>query len=165
MFEQNVFQDMQFTNENDYTEAGSVDDSVYVKSKMSKEELQQKTDEEILQMIQKAQGNTGKEFSEIMGCDFSYSYLTKTLRDRGYDNGWHKVSEAAVVAPKPTVIQMKKSDDITVRVSYMLDRSVAEAWKEFNQHVPYKSVTLGFAMKRFMEDVRSGKIKFELEIY
>lgn len=60
---------------------------------MTKEEVQQKTDAELLQMIQRAQGHTGKDFTAHMGCDFSYSYLTGLLRDRGYENGWHKTSE------------------------------------------------------------------------
>ena len=77
--------------------------------KMTKEEAQQKTDAELLQMIQQAQGHTGKEFSEFMCCDFSYSYLTSLIRDRGYENGWHKTSEGSSPVVKPTVIRMKKS--------------------------------------------------------
>jgi hypothetical protein len=132
--------------------------------KMTKEEAQQKTDAELLQMIQQAQGHTGKDFSDYMNCDFSYTYLTGLIRDRGYENGWHKTSEGSSPVVKPTVIRMKKSDDGTTRKSFIIDEDVAAEWKEFNKNVPFPSVTLGCALRRFMEDYRSGRITFELEI-
>ena len=131
---------------------------------MTKEEVQQKSDYELLQMIQRAQGHTGKDFPAHMGCDFSYSYLTGLLRDRGYENGWHKTSEGSSPVVKPTVIRMKKSDDGTTRKSYIADEVIAAEWKEFNKNVPFPSVTLSWALRRFMEDYRSGRITFELEI-
>ena len=134
-------------------------------TKMTKEEVQQKTDEELIQMIQKSQGFTGKEFSDRMNCDFSYSYLTGLLKKRGYENGWHKTtSEGSSPIVKPVVLQMKKSDDEVSRQSYMVEKSVADEWKQFNKNVPYKTVTLGWALRRFMDDVRSGRVKFELEL-
>lgn len=163
MNEQNMMQTMQFDRFGDCAETDAVADTRTAQPKMTKEELQQKTDEELLAMIQKAQGHTGKDFQEYMQCDFSYSYLSTALKNRGWENDWHKVSESSF-ALKPVTIRMKKSDDETVRVSYMLDKSTAEQWKRFNKNVPYKTVTLGAAMQRFMEDVRSGRIRFELEI-
>ena len=132
--------------------------------KMTKEEAQQKSDAELLQMIQQAQGHTGKDFSNYMNCDFSYTYLTGLIRDRGYENGWHKTSEGSSPVVKPTVIRMKKSDEGTTRKSFIIDEGVAAEWKEFNKNVPFPSVTLGCALRRFMEDYRSGRITFELEI-
>ena len=132
--------------------------------KMTKEEAQQKTDAELLQMIQQAQGHTGKDFSDYMNCDFSYTYLTGLIRDRGYENGWHKTSEGSSPVVKPTVIRMKKSDEGTTRKSFIIDEDVAAEWKEFNKNVPFPSVTLGCALRRFIEDYRSGRITFELEI-
>lgn len=132
--------------------------------KMTKEEAQQKTDVELLHMIQKAQGHTGKDFSDYMNCDFSYTYLTGQIRDRGYENGWHKTSEGSSPVMKPTVIRMKKSEDGTTRKSFIIDKDVAEEWKSFNKNVPFPSVTLGCALRRFMEDYHSGRITFELEI-
>lgn len=79
-------------------------------------------------------------------------------------NGWHKTSGAPSSSPKPITIQMKKSDDEVTRQSYMIDRKTAVEWKQFNKTVPYKTVTLGWALRRFMDDVKSGRIKFELEI-
>ena len=132
--------------------------------KMTKEEAQQKTDAELLQMIQDAKGHTGNDFSDHMNCGFSYSHLTKLMHDRGYENGWHKVSEGSAPIIKPMVILMKKSEETTTRKSFVIEESIAEEWKEFNQNVPFPSVTLGLALNRFMDDVRSGRVKFELKI-
>ena len=132
--------------------------------KMTKEEAQQKSDAELLQIIQQAQGHTGKDFSDYMNCDFSYTYLTGLIRDRGYENGWHKTSEGSPPVVKPTVIRMKKSDKETTRKSFIIDEDVASEWKEFNKNVPFPSVTLGCALRRFMDDYKYGLIKFELEI-
>ena len=132
--------------------------------KMTKEELQQKSDKELLALVEKSKGHTGNDFSEYMNCDFSYSFLTTTLKDRGYENGWHKTSEGNSPVIKPTAICMKKSDKDTTRKSFIIDEDVASEWKEFNKNVPFPSVTLGFALRRFMDDYKSGLIKFELEI-
>lgn len=132
--------------------------------KMTKEELQHKSDRELLSLVESSKGHTGNDFGEYMNCDFSYSYLTTVLKDRGYENGWHKTSDAPTTAVKPVTIQMRKSDDTVSRQSYMIDKSVAEEWKQFNKNVPYKTVTLGYALRRFMEDYNSGRIKFEFEI-
>ena len=114
--------------------------------------------------MEKSKGHTGNDFSVYMNCDFSYSFLTTTLKDRGYENGWHKTSEGNSPVIKPTAICMKKSDKDTTRKSFIIDEDVASEWKEFNKNVPFPSVTLGFALRRFMDDYKSGLIKFELEI-
>lgn len=132
--------------------------------KITKEEAQQMTDDELLQMVQKATGHTGKDFTDYMGCDFSYTYLTGLLKDRGYEMGWHKTSEGIAPVQKQITIKMKRSNEDVSRQSYMVEKSVAEEWKHFNKNVPYKSVTIGWALRRFMDDYNSGRIKFELEI-
>ena len=132
--------------------------------RMTKEELQQKSDRELLSLVERSKGHTGNDFGEYMNCDFSYSYLTTVLKDRGYENGWHKTSDAPTATIKPVTIQMRKSDGAVSRQSYMIDKSVAEEWKQFNKNVPYKTVTLGYALRRFMDDYNSGRIKFEFEI-
>ena len=71
-------------------------------TKMTKEELQHKSDKELLALVEKSKGHTGNDFSEYMNCDFSYSFLTTTLKDRGYENGWHKTSEGNSPVIKPT---------------------------------------------------------------
>ena len=146
------------------TESVAAGVKTFSTSKMTKEEAQQKSDAELLQMIQQAQGHTGKDFSDYLNCDFSYTYLTGLIRDRGYENGWHKTSEGTSPVIKPTAICMKKSYKETTRKSFIIDEDVASEWKEFNKNVPFPSVTLGCALRRFMDDYKSGLIKFELEI-
>ena len=150
--------DTQYNN-NNFTNTAT--DSVT--PKMTKEELQQKSDRELLSLVESSKGHTGNDFGEYMNCDFSYSYLTTVLKDRGYENGWHKTSDAPSTT-KPVTIQMRKSEDTVSRQSYMIDKSVAEEWKQFNKNVPYKTVTLGYALRRFMDDYNSGRIKSEFEI-
>jgi len=146
------------------TESATEDVNVLCAPKMTKEEAQSLTDAELLRMIQQAQKHTGKYFSNCMNCDFSYTTLIKLLRERGYESGWYKASEGGAPSIKPTIIQMRKSDEVAIRQSFMVDQSIAEEWKQFNKHVPYKTVTLGWALRRFMDDVKSERIKFELEI-
>ena len=131
---------------------------------MTKEEVQQLPDSELLKMVQNAAGHTGKDFSDHMNCDFSYTYLTGLIRDRGYENGWLKTSEGSSPVMKPTVIRMKKTEEETTRKSFVIETGIAEEWRTFNQNVPFPSVTLGCALRRFMADYKSGRIKFELEI-
>ena len=44
-----------------------------------------------------------------------------------------KTNENSQSKKKSEVIQMKKSDEKTVRVSFMLEQSIAEEWKDFNK--------------------------------
>lgn len=146
------------------TEGVSVNDTLPDTPKMTKVELQCKSDEEILEMVKKAQGHTGTDFQDYMNCDFSYTYLTGVLQKRGYENGWHKIRENEVQSNQPEIIQMCKSESVTCRQSFIIEKEIAEEWKDFNKNIPFKSVTIGFALKRFMTDVRNGLIKFELKI-
>ena len=129
---------------------------------LSKEDFLKKSDEEILEFMKGSQGHTGDDFRDYMKCNFSYSLITSTLRDRGYEPGWFKVGEGNLA--KPTTIKMKKTNAEITRQSFMIEKEIADEWKEFNRNVPFKTVTLGSALRRFMDDVRKGKIKFELEI-
>ncbi len=132
--------------------------------KMTKDEVQALSDSELLQMVQKALGHTGKDFTEFMHCDFSYTYLTGLLRERGYENGWHKTSEGAPPTLKPTIVLMEKTGNPTTRKSFVMEEDIANRWKQFNENVPFPSVTLGCALQRFMDDYASGLIRFELKI-
>ncbi len=87
--------EMNITATQSDTESDTKGVKAFSTPKMTKEEAKQKSDAELLQMIQQAQGHTGKEFSDYMNCDFSYTYLTGFIRDRGYENGWHKTSEGS----------------------------------------------------------------------
>ena len=145
------------------TQTVSQTDTHSVPHMITKDDCQAMTDSELLHLVNRATGHTGKDFSEFMNCDFSYSFLTMELKNRGYVNGWYNPSHVAT--PEATaIIKMKKSDEEVTRQSYMVDRKTAAEWKQFNKNVPYKTVTLGWALRRFMDDVKSGRIKFELEI-
>lgn len=127
--------------------------------KITKKDLITKTDEELLNMIERAKGHTGKEFGDYMGADFSYSFLTNYLRtSRGYENGWYKADVTINNITKETII-MKQSDSPKIRQSYKISKNVADEWKRFNKNVIYKTVTIDEALKRFMRDVKSGKVE------
>lgn len=132
--------------------------------KMTKKEAQQKTDAELLQMIQQAQNHTGTDFGDHMNCDFSYSYLTNLIRDRGYEKGWHKTSEGSSPVTEPATIPMRKSKGGTVRKTFTINKDVADTWLSFNQNIQFPSVTIEYALRRFMEDYYFGRIKFEQEL-
>ena len=136
------------------------------RSPMTKEELKTKTDEELLAMFKKAKGHTNSDFMEYMNCTFSYSHLRTQLKERGYEDGWHKVSNdfCGVVPREPEIIVMKKSKGKTKRHVFLLEESIAEEWKKFNENIPFNTVTLGAAMRRFMDDVNCGKIRFVVEV-
>lgn len=118
---------------------------------------QRMSDQELLQMLQKATGHT-KEFQDYMGCDFPHSFLIETLKSRGFEQGWHKPDQ------RTATIILKKSTDKCVRQTFSIDKSVADEWKQFNANIPNKNVILQAALERFMADYRSGKIRFELQV-
>ena len=131
---------------------------------ITKEQCHHMDDAALLELVQHAQGHT-KDFQTFMNCDFSYTYLTSLLKERGYENGWyHSTNATTPPSPEKTTIPMKKSDSPTVRQSYLIDETTADEWRQFNKNVPFKTVTLGWALRRFMDDVRAGRIVFELEI-
>ncbi len=134
-----------------------------VNTLMTKEEARSLRDDELIKMIEEAQGHTN-DFRNYMKCDFTYPFLTGLLKDRGYAHGWYKSSVGSVRNQEPSIIKMKKSDVNSIRKSYIIDAAVAEEWKRFNENVPFPSVTLGSALRRFMDDYNAGLIKFELEI-
>ncbi len=132
---------------------------------MTKEECRQKSDDELLAMAKKAKGHTSNDFSKFMKCDFSYNFLTTLLKDRDHECSWHKIlSDDSLSKVTPTVIKMKKTENETIRQSFMIEKSIADEWKSFNKDVPFNTVTIGAAFRRFMDDYRSGRIKFELDI-
>lgn len=131
---------------------------------LTKEAVKSLSDAELLQMLKDAKGHTGTDFGSYMNCEFSYTYLTSILEDRGYKNGWYKAGKGSSPTIRPDIITMSMPDDETVRKSYILDADTAKKWKDFNKKIPFPSVTLSAALSRFMADYKDGKIKFELEI-
>lgn len=133
-----------------------------VTQKQTKETILQKSDNELLQMVKDAAGHTGKDFQEYMNCDFSYSHLTTTLKNRGYENGWHKVRDSPSSLQAPLIIPMKKSENETCRKTFSIDKVIADEWTDLSKDIPYKTVPIGIALKRFMDDYNAGRIKFEI---
>ena len=120
-------------------------------------DCQRMSNQELLQMFLKASKHT-KDFQDYMGCDFPHSYLVETLKSRGFEQGWHKPDQEI------TTIVLKKSTEKCVRQTFNIEKSVADDWKKFSASIPNKNVILQAALKRFMSDYRSGRIKFELQI-
>ncbi len=131
---------------------------------LSKEAVKSLSDSELLQMLKDAKGHTGTDFGRYMNCEFSYTYLTSILEDRGYKNGWYKAGKGSSPTIRPDIITMSMPNGETVRKSFIIDSDTAKQWKEFNKKIPFPSVTLSAALIRFMDDYKDGKIKFELEI-
>jgi len=129
---------------------------------MTKEQCQQLSDSELLEMVQKSQGHT-TNFQKYLNCDFSYTFLTNILKSRGYEHGWYKAKDTPQSPSNITVIPMKKPKK-TIRQSYIIDEQVAKEWKDFNKAIPYNSVTISLALLLFMANVKAGRIKFELDL-
>lgn len=129
----------------------------------TKEWCQGLSDSELLDLVKKAQGHT-TDFQKYLNCDFSYTFLTNVLRSRGYEHGWYKSGNSSPIPSGITTISMKKTNEPIIRQSFMIEQGIAKDWKKFNQWVPYNTVTLGWALRRFMEDTQAGKIKFELDL-
>lgn len=120
-------------------------------------DCQRMSNQELLQMFLKASKHT-KDFQDYMGCDFPHSYLVEVIKSRGFEQGWHKPDLGT-----ETII-VKKSAEKCVRQTFNIEKSVADDWKKFSASIPNKNVILQAALKRFMSDYRSGRIKFELQI-
>lgn len=132
---------------------------------MTKEQLQQKPDVELLAMVNKSAGHTGKDFQDYMRCDFSYSFLTTELRNRGYTNGWYKVDGAeAKNSLKPETIILQKPESEGKRLTLTVSKEIIDAWRQLTAPVSYKQVVADAALNRFISEVRSGKIEFKVKL-
>lgn len=135
------------------------------KEMMTKEQLQQMPDEKLLDMVSRAVGHTGKDFSDFMNCDFSYSYLTTELKNRGYANGWYKAEGIeAKASQKPETIILQKPEDEGKRVTLTVSAKTAEAWRQLVAPVSYKQLVADAALNRFIADVKAGKIEFKVRL-
>lgn len=128
-----------------------------VPSRITEADCQRMSDNELLQMFLKASKHT-KDFQDYMGCDFTHSYLVEVLKSRGFEQGWHRPDRDT-----ETII-IKKSAEKCVRQTFNIEKSAAEEWKKFSANIPNKNVILQAALKRFMSDYRSGRIKLELQV-
>ena len=129
---------------------------------MTKEELIASDDSVLLDLIDRAKGNTGKDFGSAMDCDFSYTFLTTELQKRGYKNGWYKDQQ---ISEEDRVMVIDATQNAkTVRKAYTVSEEVAEKWSEFTKGVPGRSVLLDKALTDFMDKAQKSKVKVEFEL-
>jgi len=87
------------------------------------------------------------------------------LKERGFVKDWYRPTDDTHNSKEElTYLPMRKTSGAIVRQSYQIDKETADAWKQFNENIPYKTVTIGYALRRFMDDYKAGRIKFELDI-
>lgn len=138
--------------------------------KMKKEDLNKLSDDEIISMIENAKGNTKTEdFKKLYDCDFSYTYLVNYLTEkRGYQKKWVKVTEEnndfRQYKEEVDILYMEKSEEVCVRKSYMLSKTVADEWKKIMDKIPYNTVLMNYALSRTMDDIRKGKVRIEIRL-
>ena len=130
-------------------------------AKITLEQCQAMSDTELLEMISKSTGHT-KDFQSYMNCNFTYNCLCDLLKNIGYAYGWHKKIHSA--SDNIDTIIIKTPAEKPKRQTFEIEKSVADEWRAFNNNIPHSCITLRHALKRFMADYRSGKIKFELQI-
>lgn len=125
----------------------------------TKDELQTMTDDQLLDMADRAKGHT-KDFQDYMTCDFSYSFLTDTLQKRGYVNGWYKPATVSRIECAETVIL--RSQEPGKRLTLTVDPAVAEEWHEVASSVRHQQALATVALSRLIRAAKDGKIKFEI---
>lgn len=136
------------------------------KPPMSKNQLQAKKDAELLAMVSTAAGHTsGTAFKQKMHCNFSYSFLTDELRRRGYRTGWYKADDTPINnGQRPETITLHRPEKEGKRLTLTVSNTTAEEWHALIASVPFKQIVADEALERFMQDVKTGRIKLEVEI-
>ena len=129
---------------------------------ISKEEVKSFSDEKLKEMHKKAQGHT-TDFKEYLNCDFSYSFFSNVLKQRGLPHRLRNANNEVSRTDTPDIITLNKSEYSTIRKSYTVSSKTAEEWKKFSKDIPNPSVLLSAAMERLMNDYKAGKVKFEFK--
>lgn len=125
---------------------------------ITKEELKNKDDEFLLELVNSAAGQTA-DFQKNFDADFSYSYLLDELKKRGAQNGWYFPNGTV----KTDTIPLYASKE-SIRKSFTLSPSVAKRWKSAMEHIPFPSLALDAALNRFVDDIEAGRVQFELNL-
>lgn len=131
---------------------------------ISKQDVVNMSDEQILNMIESAKGCTETEkFREKFDCDFSYAFLRNELISRGYVLKYVKESDQAVVAPEKTVVKLKAPEKQgRVRKTVEVSKDTWDKWKKLTDALPWAGSVLDAALQRFIDDEKNGKIMFEI---
>ena len=119
-----------------------------------RDEVEKMSDQELFELAEKAKGNTN-EFSKIAECAFTYSVLTNILAARGFKNGWYKPE----LFLGDTEIRYKKAKGASTRMYLTVSEDTAKDWKGFRELFPQDAGFNDLALKRFMDDIRSGRFK------
>lgn len=139
-------------------------DKEFKEKKLTLEDARRLPDEELLKMVRKAKGHTGKDFKKYFNCDFCYTSLTGLLKERGYEQGWYKPNKTCTETyVKPKSFILKKADGDCTRYNAEISVSVLKAWKEFTKDLCYKRTALDTALTFFMDEAKAGRIKFEIK--
>ena len=119
---------------------------------MTLDELKNMSNQELADF---ANGITNtRDFQQTTGAEFSYNTLMSEIRRRdGVKTYVFPESEQA------DIITLVKTDE-TYRQQFKISKKVADRWKKFAADKPNRSVLLDYALIRFMDDFKNGKIKF-----
>lgn len=124
-------------------------------------DLRNAPDQELLEMVKKAPGNTGKSFQSTFGVEFSYTTLTKELNNRGYKKEWHKVDggkgKKGIVAK---IYNLNNLEDRTRR-NLTIPDEIFKIYIKYFGKIHNQSVVIGVALERFIEDYKNGLIDFK----
>lgn len=131
------------------------------KPKMTKAELRAADDAVLLEMVELAKRHTN-DFQDYMWADFSYSYLTDRLTERGYVSGWYKAGDVTVL-PSPEVVTLRNTSG-GERITLTVDATVKAAWHNLTASVPYKKALANEALSRFINAANAKRITFTVDL-
>ena len=120
---------------------------------MTLDELKSMNNKELAEFANKIT-NT-KDFQQNTGAEFSYNTLMAEIKRRGGVKTYVFPEESE----QADIITLVKTDE-TYRQQFKISKKVADRWKKFAADKPNRSVLLDYALIRFMDDFRRGKIKF-----
>ena len=130
---------------------------------ITKNDMLNMTDMQLLELVENAKGHTGKEFQAHCDTDFSYSVLLNELRNRGYENGWYKPSSTIVEPVKETeyiYLEELEAHGRCVKTSFDIGEDTLEKWRKMTSMMARKGRILEIAMIRFMDSLDSGELDF-----
>ena len=120
------------------------------------DDMKQASDEELLNLFDKAQGDT-KNFMANNHVDFSYTTLVNEITDRGYSRDWHK-PEANT---KDICVELTKN---TGRLNLGMTPAVKTRYEKFLNGKDYNYMYTSAALTLFMDLYNSGNININVTL-